>query len=199
MGEQRHSAFRLSIEFVASIFGPGGIVTRLIRFVILLSIVVLASACSASALEYSLTQRPTARQAGASPTRGSSDTPQAESWRVLDLRFAHVLEVTHERLGSSQVRFDVTLVHDDDGEAPRYADWWQVEDLSGNILGKRILTHAHGTQPFTRSTTIEIPAGVEAVMIRGHDMMHGFGGRIIQLNLNTGEQEVLTNHPYVNP
>jgi hypothetical protein len=118
-----------------------------------------------------------------------------EVWQQMDLRYAHVLGVTHEQLDSLQVRFDVTIVHDDDGEAPQHADWWQVEDLAGTVLGKRELTHAHGTQPFTRSTTIELPAGVDLVIIRGHDMQHGFGDQVIQLDLKTGEQIAIPASP----
>jgi hypothetical protein len=111
------------------------------------------------------------------------------------LRYAQVLEVRAEETDENEYRFDVTLVHDDDGEAPQFADWWQVEDLEGNILGKRILTHGHGTQPFTRSETITIPDGIRGVIIRGHDMQHGFGGQLIQLNLETGEQKILPDYP----
>jgi hypothetical protein len=113
----------------------------------------------------------------------------------LDLRYAHVLEVTYTILDTTQVRFDVTLVHDDDGEAPQYADWWQVEDLSGTVLGTRNLTHAHSTQPFIRSATVDVPLSVGVVIIRGHDMLHGFGGQVIQLNLETGEQQTLPSYP----
>lgn len=129
------------------------------------------------------------------PTQIPTATQLAESWQELDLRYAHVLDLSYEILESSRVRFDVTLVHDDDGESPQYADWWQVEDLSGNILGKRILTHGHGTQPFTRSATIEVPSDVEHVIIRGHDMLHGFGGQVLQLNLITGERSIQANDP----
>jgi len=125
------------------------------------------------------------------PTHPATSTQITEPWRELDLRFAHVLEVSYTPLSETQVRFDVTLVHDDESEAPEFADWWQVEDLSADVLGMRILTHSHGSQPFTRSDTIDIPAGVELVIIRGHDMRHGFGGQAIQLNLVTGEQITL--------
>lgn len=122
------------------------------------------------------------------PAIQTNATQSVETWQQLDLRYAHVIELTFAPLNESQFRFDVTLVHDDDGEAPQFADWWQVEDLTGDVLGMRILTHSHGTQPFARSETIAIPAGVELVIIRGHDMLHGFGGQAIQLNLITGEQ-----------
>ena len=129
------------------------------------------------------------------PSQMPTTTQTAGSWQELDLHYAHVLDITYEILESTQVRFDVTLVHDDDGESPQYADWWQVENLSGNILGKRILTHGHGTNPFTRSATIEVPPDIESVIIRGHDMLHGFGGQILQLNMLTGEKSIRVNYP----
>ncbi|MGD8634637.1 MAG: hypothetical protein PVF85_13770, partial [Anaerolineales bacterium] len=48
-------------------------------------------------------------------------------------------------------------------------------------------THSHGTQPFTRSATIEIPEGVTKVLVRGHDMQHGHGGQSMEVNLVNGE------------
>jgi hypothetical protein len=103
--------------------------------------------------------------------------------------------VKAELVNGSDYHFDVTLVHDDQGEAPQFADWWQVEDLEGNLLGRRILTHGHGTQPFTRSETITVPDSVRVVIIRGHDMQHGFGGQVIQLELETGEQKIIQSYP----
>jgi hypothetical protein len=130
------------------------------------------------------------------PTQASTGTRVVEFWQQLDLRYAQVLAATYELPDSSQVRFNVTLVHDDDGEAPYYTDWWQVEDLSGNVLGKRVLTHTHGSQPFTRSVTFELPAGVDMVIICGQNMRHGFGGQAIHYNLETGVQVVLPDYPY---
>jgi hypothetical protein len=80
-------------------------------------------------------------------------------------------------------------VHDDDGESPNFADLWQVEDLSGNILGIRVLLHSHGNQPFARSETITIPQAVSEVVVRGHDMIHGHGGQSMRVDLNTGVVE----------
>lgn len=105
----------------------------------------------------------------------------------LDLREANVLEVKYEPLDDGRYRFDVTLLHDDDGEAPSYANSWQVWDIQGNLLGERVLTHGHGTQAFTRSATIEIPEGVLTVLVRGHDMQHGHGGQSMRVDLESGE------------
>lgn len=98
-----------------------------------------------------------------------------------------MLKVQYELVDQNTYRFDVTLVHDDDGEAPSFADRWVVEDEDGYALGDRMLLHAHGSQPFTRSATIEIPSDVKVVIVRGHDQLHGFGGQAIVLNLETGE------------
>ncbi len=105
----------------------------------------------------------------------------------LDLREANVLDVRFVKLDDYKVRFDVTLFHDDDGESPSFADSWQVEDLDGIVLGERILAHSHGTTPFTRSATILIPEGIDLVIVRGHDMEHGFGGQAALVNMATGE------------
>jgi hypothetical protein len=105
----------------------------------------------------------------------------------LDLREANVTAVEYEDLGEGSYRFTVTLFHDDDGEAPSFADWWQVEDESGTVLGRRVLLHSHSTHPFSRSETIAIPADISSVIIRGHDMLHGYGGQSMRLDLRTGE------------
>ena len=119
-----------------------------------------------------------------SPEHMEDHTPTSTD---LDLQEANVLEVRFEKLDTSQYRFEVTLLHDDDGESPSFADSWQVENLDGLILGERILAHSHGTTPFTRSATILIPDGVDLVIVRGHDMEHGFGGQAALVNMTTGE------------
>ncbi len=113
----------------------------------------------------------------------------------LDLREANVVDVRFADLGNGEFRFDVSLFHDDDGEAPDFADWWQVEDLSRNVLGKRILLHSHSTAPFTRSEVISIPSGVTVVIVRGHDMAHGFGGQSMRVDLATGQVEPFDEGP----
>ncbi|MFB6232932.1 MAG: twin-arginine translocation signal domain-containing protein [Haloarculaceae archaeon] len=107
----------------------------------------------------------------------------------LDLREANVVGVEFEERDGAY-RFDVTLHHDDDGEEG-YANWWQVETLDGTQLGRRVLTHPHSRQPFTRSDTIEIPADVTCVVVRGHDQTHGYGGRAVVVNLDSGAQNAI--------
>lgn len=113
----------------------------------------------------------------------------------LDLRYANVTEVAFEALGQNLYRFDVTLYHDDEGEAPQFADAWQVETLDGEILGVRELLHSHGTQPFTRSHTIEVPPEVQRVIVRGHDMVHGYGGQAMEVDMVTSVRTPFQSTP----
>jgi hypothetical protein len=55
------------------------------------------------------------------------------------------------------------------------------------------LLHSHGNQPFTRSESITIPEDVEIVIVRGHDMKHGYGGQAMRVDLGTGEIEVVAD------
>ena len=112
-------------------------------------------------------------------------TPRTE----LDLREANVVDVAFEA-NDGTYRFDVTLIHDDDGE-DGYANWWQVEDVDGNRLGRRELRHPHGTREFTRSATMSVPDGVTCVVVRGHDQTHGYGGSVVLVNLDTAETVVV--------
>jgi len=79
-----------------------------------------------------------------------------------------------ENVTYNGTRFDVTLSHGDTGWED-YADGWRVELADGTILGTRILVHPHvNEQPFTRSDTIAVPAGVTQVFIRASDLVGGW-------------------------
>jgi hypothetical protein len=103
---------------------------------------------------------------------------------TLDLTEANVTSVGISPDGSTY-DFSVELYHDDDGEEG-YANWWQVETLDGDRLGRRELLHPHSTAPFTRSKTIEIPEEISCVVVRGHDQTHGYGGQAILVSLPDG-------------
>jgi hypothetical protein len=163
---------------------------------------VLSSFCIAATLLLSCTPQSGSPTATRRPTQASLQpvsttlvagdltpvhTPTAVVGADLDLREANILDVVFEDLGDGRYRFDVTLLHDDNGEAPMYADRWEIWDTAGNLLGERVLTHSHGTSPFTRSATIEIPAGVDTILVRGHDMEHGHGGQSMRVDLESGE------------
>lgn len=81
-------------------------------------------------------------------------------------------------------RFRVTVRHADAGW-DHYADRWQVETLEGRVLGTRVLLHPHeAEQPFTRALGgVVVPEGVDEVIIRAHDSVHGDGGEVFRLKL----------------
>jgi hypothetical protein len=128
------------------------------------------------------------------PALASGQSSGASGDGELDLREANVTDVSIETSGTGAYRFDVTLIHDDDGESG-YANWWQVEDLSGEQLGRRELLHAHGTVEFTRSETIRIPDGTDRVVVRGHDQTHGYGGQVAIVDIASGDIEFVLQGP----
>ncbi|NQZ33366.1 MAG: hypothetical protein HRU06_19020 [Oceanospirillaceae bacterium] len=74
--------------------------------------------------------------------------------------------------------FNVTLLHADKSW-DHYANVWQIETLSGTLLGKRVLLHPHiNEQPFTRSiNNIKIPKGVTTVVIRAGCTLDGINSK----------------------
>lgn len=87
--------------------------------------------------------------------------------------------------------FQVTVRHPDTGWED-YADGWDVVAPDGTVLKAnesdpftRLLLHPHeNEQPFTRSQSgIIIPDGISQVSVRAHDLVDGFGGREVMVDL----------------
>jgi hypothetical protein len=87
--------------------------------------------------------------------------------------------------------FHVTVRHPDTGWED-YADGWDVLTPDGTILKPdssspftRLLLHPHESeQPFTRSQSgILIPPDVTQVRVRAHDLVDGYGGREVMVDL----------------
>jgi len=86
-------------------------------------------------------------------------------------------------LGDGRYRIDATVRHADVGW-DHYADRWDVVGPDGTILGVRELAHPHeNEQPFTRSLTLEIPAGIATVTLQANDSVHGLGGETFELTV----------------
>ena len=90
---------------------------------------------------------------------------------------ADVVGVRVTRQDNGTYSFSVTVRHGDEGW-DHYADRWEITDGKGNTLGTRVLLHPHvGEQPFTRSLGgVEIPEDLSEVLVRAHDLVHGYGG-----------------------
>ena len=104
---------------------------------------------------------------------------------------AEVLRVRAEQTGDRTWTFDVTVQHPDTGWDD-YADGWDVLTPDGKVLKPdpdspftRELLHPHvDEQPFTRSQAgIVIPEGVTQVRVRAHDLVDGYGGREVVVDL----------------
>jgi len=79
-----------------------------------------------------------------------------------------------------QYNFSVTISSPDLG-CQQYADWWEVIDLDGNLLYRRILAHSHvDEQPFTRSGgPVAISEDTE-VYIRAHMNTTSYGSQVFK-------------------
>ena len=93
--------------------------------------------------------------------------------------------------------FHVTVEHPDTGWED-YADGWDVLAPDDEVLRPdpdspftRLLLHPHeNEQPFTRSQAgIVIPSGVSRVRVRAHDLVDGYGGREVWVDLTVASGE----------
>jgi hypothetical protein len=91
--------------------------------------------------------------------------------------------------------FTVTVAHPDTGWED-YADGWDVVLPDGTVVKPdmgapftRLLLHPHeNEQPFTRSQSgIVIPDDVTQVTVRAHDLVDGYGGQEITIDLSQSE------------
>jgi hypothetical protein len=107
---------------------------------------------------------------GCSSGAGSSPAASGE-------RFPDVTKVEVE-VGDGSYTFNVTMTSPYD-TAKRYADGIRVRSVDGTtVYGQTTLGHDHASeQPFTRSvSSVEIPDGVDEVVVEGHDQVSGWGG-----------------------
>jgi len=87
--------------------------------------------------------------------------------------------------------FRVTVRHPDTGWED-YADGWDVVLPDGTVVKAaaddpftRLLLHPHeNEQPFTRSQAgLALPDDVQTVTVRAHDIVDGFGGATVTVDL----------------
>lgn len=97
---------------------------------------------------------------------------------------ADVLEADLITAGDGTFRLDATIRHADTGW-DHYADAFQAVTPGGEVIGTRTLLHPHvDEQPFTRSLTgVIIPDGIDQIVVRAHDSVHGRGGAEVRLTV----------------
>lgn len=129
-----------------------------------------------------------------SATSTEETTMNEESNSTAD---ADVVNVRAVQSDAGTWTFHVTVRHPDTGWED-YANGWDVVTPDGTVLKTnpddeftRVLLHPHeNEQPFTRSQSgLDIPEGVTQVTVRAHDIVDGFGGQevVVDLTEETGE------------
>ncbi|KZM49753.1 hypothetical protein [Labrenzia sp. OB1] len=105
------------------------------------------------------------------------------SWLPAFADEVEIVAATANKSGSGWT-VSVTLRHADTGW-DHYADLWQVVTPDGDILGERVLLHPHvDEQPFTRSLSgVQVPEGLDEVIIRARDSVHGVSPQEFRLKL----------------
>jgi hypothetical protein len=121
-----------------------------------------------------------------SPTETAADT-SASAGADADVEFVRAVEAA-----DGTWTFAVTVRHPDTGWED-YADGWDAVTLQGVVIKRRsedpftrLLLHPHETeQPFTRSQAgLVIPEGVTQVIVRAHDIVDGYGGQEVTVDLS---------------
>ena len=119
----------------------------------------------------------------------ASDEKKEEVVFDSNLDFAQVVFVRAVENKDKTWTFHTTVRHNDEGW-DHYADLWEIVNRENEeVIGKRVLLHPHDTeQPFTRSLgNVEIPEGIEKVIVRAKCNVHGFEGKSITVDLTASK------------
>lgn len=129
------------------------------------------------------------RDGGATPTTVSAATsvPAATTGAAPAeaQQFPEIVEATAIGNGGTWT-FEVTVSSPYD-TPERYADGWRVLGPDGTVYGEHELTHDHAAeQPFTRTKEgVAIPDGIDEVTIEGRDLVNGYGGPTVTVQLES--------------
>jgi protein tyrosine phosphatase (PTP) superfamily phosphohydrolase (DUF442 family) len=108
---------------------------------------------------------------------------------------ADVTFVTATQTADGRWTFEVSARHPDVGWRDFMNGWDVVLPNGKTILLQpndkftRVLAHPHVDQKTVTRTqeNIPIPAGTESVTVRAHDLVDGYGGRVVEVKLNEAE------------
>ncbi len=95
-----------------------------------------------------------------------------------------VVGVEVKKRSSGRYTFRVSIRHTDQGWE-HYVDRWEITLPDGTVLESRILPQPHlGESVFTRSLHgVELQKGISAVLVRAHDVRHGFGDKVMEVRI----------------
>lgn len=141
----------------------------------------LVVACSDDGDGAGTGRTPTATPTFAPESPGSGSEPASTD------RFPDIVDATLEPEDGGTWTLAVTVSSPYD-TPERYADGWRVLSPGGEELGVHELAHDHaGEQPFTRTQTgLDIPGGVDQIVVEGRDLQNGYGGKTKQVDIPTG-------------
>lgn len=117
------------------------------------------------------------------PAPVNSTASAAPPGNAAQSKFPSVVKVASSRASDGTWTFDVTMSSPYDSPG-RYADGWRVK-RGDRVFGEMTLGHDHASeQPFTRTqTNVRIPSSVSSVIIEGHDLKNGYGGKTATVQL----------------
>ena len=168
-----------------------------------LSAVLLLSACRGTSTaineqeliipSVSVTEAPTKISRGKPTMTSGPPTSTQTPVSQADADVIYVKAVLDDQIWT----FHVTVSHPDTGWDD-YVNGWDVITPDGIVIKAnesdpftRLLLHPHETeQPFTRSQSgIIIPEGISQVHVRAHDLVDGYGGQeiIVDLSQRSGD------------
>lgn len=104
-------------------------------------------------------------------------------------RFPEIVDVEATRDDSTNTWTFAVTVSSPYDTPERYADGWRVLGPDGAVFGVHELAHDHaGEQPFTRTQTgVVVPDDVQEVTVEGRDLVNGFGGATLTVDLDAGD------------
>ena len=125
------------------------------------------------------------------PTIGAS-TATAAGTPTGAAHFPDIVRVMATRNADGNYDFEVTVSSPYD-TPERYADGWHLLTPEGQELAAHRLTHdQQREQPFARTqSAVPIPAGIDRVLVEGHDQRSGYGGKQVAVALPARRSAVL--------